>query len=86
MLIKGQLTDQNDELELLKTKFNELDISEKNKKEEEMSLSGKSLEDELMLANDNLEKEDLKKELNSMKMKIDKFEKKKLKRNVFSTT
>ena len=76
MLIKGQLTDQNEELELLKTKFNELDISEKNKKEEEMSLSGKSLEDELMLANDNLEKEDLKKELNSMKMKIDKSEKK----------
>ena len=65
VVIKGQLNDQNEELEMMKTKLYEMDKSVSSK--QEVTLFGKSLEQELMFANDNQEKEKIMKELNSMK-------------------
>ena len=66
--LKEQLSDQKEELEMLKLR----DIEELNEKV--VNVLEPSLADELELATENLEKEDLKKDFNALKTKLKKLE------------
>ena len=70
--MKGKLSDQTDELENLKLRMKKIETYEKNSQTE---VTCSSLADELKLSNDNQENEELKKEFESMKRKLEKVEK-----------